>query len=600
MQEESRPQPKSEDNRQDTSTDAGLAPIRRADSFDSIINNSTLLAAVKRLGFTEPTDVQRLTLPALRTFRDAIVQAKTGSGKTLAYILPLLEQLLDDDLLNAHDTSALVIAPTRELATQIGTVLGSLGLISPTVLIGGMSLETQREQLRRQSSVVIGTPGRLLEMLREKSLRLNRCRHFVLDEADEMLSMGFLEDVRAILSRLPVKRQGVFVSATVPPRVGMLARTFLDNADLLCVDDPSDTLPEIEHLYCQVSGDLLAKPMTLCDLIETYRPRTAIVFCNTKSDTELVEALLRRRGFDARRINSDLSQKQRDRIMQQIRSGSLQLLIATDIAARGLDLDQLDLVVNFSIHEQPELYVHRTGRTGRAGKSGRAISLIGPRDVGFFHHLTKVLPVEFKKMTPPSEDDIVNARTAHIYEILRTQSKEPTQRDLLVASKIITDCGGPASDMEELSEAVAKLAQLATEHLLQSKPPSLEEETVADEPESKKQTREGKRRRQPETAGERDSTKKLFISQGANHGLHDESLRTFVAESCGLAVDNLGVASVREQYSFLTCSVDDADSIIKTLHGREREGSVLTVEVAEQRSPRRRNRRSREEHRRRE
>ncbi|HQH25792.1 MAG TPA: helicase-related protein [Oligoflexia bacterium] len=220
----------------------------------------------------------------------------------------------------------------------------------------------------------------------------------------------------------------------------------------------------------------MAKPAALCDLIEVVRPRSAIIFCNTKSDTQLVEALLRRRGFDARRINSDLSQNQRDRIMRKIRNDELQLLVATDIAARGLDIEQIELVINYTIHDQPEIYLHRTGRTGRAGRSGKAISLVGPRDIGAFHFLSKVMEFQFEKLPLPSDVEVAEARLAHLYEIVRKNEIEITPREILAAEKMVKELGGITEPTEELALMVAKLSKYTVEHLLNQEAKSLDEE----------------------------------------------------------------------------------------------------------------------------
>jgi ATP-dependent RNA helicase DeaD len=225
---------------------------------------------------------------------------------------------------------------------------------------------------------------------------------FALDEADEMLSMGFVEEVRAILSRLPKERQGLFFSATITPRVDQLAHSFLTTPERILCEVREETKPQIDHIFTRVDGSLTGKATALAAFLEELKPTSAIVFCNTKSDTELVEILLRKRGIESSRISSDLSQKERERTMNQFRSGELKFLIATDVAARGIDIKDLDLVVNYAIHETTETYVHRTGRTGRAGRSGTALSLVGPMDFAAFHSLCKSLPHQLREVPVPA------------------------------------------------------------------------------------------------------------------------------------------------------------------------------------------------------
>ena len=454
-------------------------------SFSSFFSDKDISNALDKLNFTTPTDIQAQAIPVLLQGSDAIIQARTGSGKTLAYSIPLIA--LSRGLEHVHQSPrVIVLTPTRELATQVRDVIASVtehlpeGRYETPCIIGGADMDKQIQKLERDCRIVVATPGRMLDLMRQKKLKLNACRFFALDEADEMLSSGFLEDIRIILSKLPDKRQGVFVSATITPRVEMLANSFLDKTAHIAVDSPEAEMPPIEHLYADVAGDLMAKPNALCDIIETYRPASAIVFCNTKSDTQLVEALLRRRGFEARRLNSDLSQRQRERVMKKIRSKELPILVATDIAARGLDIEALDMVINFSLHDQPEIYVHRTGRTGRAGRSGIALSLVGPRDFGSFHFITKVVKAEFKKIELPTDSDIAEARLAHLSQMLRESQLQIGERDRLIAEKFLLEGGISTELPEELIETVAKLCRHMMEHHVSGETKALEEELASE------------------------------------------------------------------------------------------------------------------------
>jgi ATP-dependent RNA helicase DeaD len=419
-----------------------------------------LIDALSKNNITIATPVQTATIPGVTTGRDLIVQAQTGSGKTLAYVLPLLARLAT--LPEISSTYALIVTPTRELATQVREVFKSLtDEVRPACLIGGASSRDQIDDLGEDKRVIVGTPGRILDMIRRRAIFLRSCRYFVLDEADEMLSLGFLEDVRAILSRLPDKRQGLFISATITPRVQMLAQSFLDNPKTLSIKGSEQTPQAIEHVYCDVGGGVTEKAVALCDLIETERPQSVIIFCNTKSDTELVEVYLRRRGFDARRLNSDLSQSQREKIMGALRSGELKILIATDIAARGIDIDLIDLVINYSLHDQHETYVHRTGRTGRAGRSGKAISLIGPQDFTAFINLKRNVPVELKKMNLPSDEEVRLAKLAHFYEMVRQSGTPATPKEVDIAKGLLKELGDISEPTEELTQMIAKLYSLS-------------------------------------------------------------------------------------------------------------------------------------------
>lgn len=447
-------------------------------TFSEILSGSSLLPRMKELGFEKPTEIQALAISKALQGKDLIVKAQTGSGKTLAFVLPLLERITDLGK-NKNETVALFIAPTRELSVQIQEVIQELNPdLAPVLIIGGVEERKQKTALEDDARIVVGTPGRLLDLIQKRILNIRTCKYFVLDEADEMLSMGFIEAIRAILSRLPKKRQGLFVSATISPRVEMLAHNFLVKSTYVHAETTEENVSSIEHLFCEVGGELLSKALTLCDIIEVENPRSAIIFCNTKSETEFVELLLRRRGFDARRMNSDLTQSKRQAVLAKIKAEELQLLVATDIAARGIDIAELDLVVHYSLHDQAENYTHRTGRTGRAGHKGRVISLIGPRDFGAFHYLNKVLDVEFKKIDVPTDEDVANARVAHLYKKLRENEEKLDARALLSARKVINDNGGAEEVSEDLVEILGRLCEFTLAHSVAEEAKSLDEEML--------------------------------------------------------------------------------------------------------------------------
>lgn len=423
-------------------------------NFSALVSDTDLVEALAVRGIVTPTPVQAAVLPEALKGGDFIVQAQTGSGKTLAFGIPLVQRIRREGV--KYGTFGLIITPTRELAIQVKEVIASLTPeIKPACIIGGASTKAQIQGMREDNRIVVGTPGRILDLIEQREILLRKCGYFVLDEADEMLSMGFYEDVRAILSRLPSKRQGIFTSATITPRVQMLAQSFLSEPKTIAITSSMATAAEIEHLYCEVDGDLTAKATALCDIIETRNPRSAIIFCNTKSDTELVEVYLRRRGFDARKINSDLSQSERERIMSSVRKGSLRLLIATDVAARGIDIEQIDLVVNYAIHDSAETYVHRTGRTGRAGRKGTALSLVGPQDFGAFINLKRGLSYEITKVALPTERDVHEAKISHFHELLNAADMMITDRDLALGRTLLNEMLS-SDEKDKAAEYMAK------------------------------------------------------------------------------------------------------------------------------------------------
>ncbi|NLF26039.1 MAG: DEAD/DEAH box helicase [Deltaproteobacteria bacterium] len=456
-----------------------------------------VLEKLSQSNFIELLPVQAAAIPPALEGKDLLIQAQTGSGKTLAYLLPLLTKLhRDRGSISFTSPYALILVPTRELAQQVTSVLSLVSLdVHPVALIGGVPIKEQRRELDQDARIIVGTPGRLLDCLRQRIISLKSCRFCVLDEVDEMFSMGFFEDVRAILARLPAKRQGLFVSATISPRVTMVAQSFLNKPENIFVDRAGKDMPPIKHYQCKVGSGATDKPEALCDLIETRRPRSCIIFCNTKSDTELVEVFLRRRGYDARRLNSDLSQKQREQIMDRIRSQDLRFLVATDIAARGLDIEQIELVINFALHEEPEMYVHRTGRTGRAGRCGMALSLVGPQDFLAFHKVSKTLEVNIQELPLPTDEEVSEARLAHLYELIKVNESALTARDLLVARKFIKEVFGVEDPEDETVEMVGKLQRSFVLQSLEAETSSLEEELASGAKQSTPRPSRGGRRK---------------------------------------------------------------------------------------------------------
>ncbi|MCB0311059.1 MAG: DEAD/DEAH box helicase, partial [Bdellovibrionales bacterium] len=385
---------------------------------------------------------------------------------------------------NKHATFALVATPTRELANQICSVFKSVApQVTPALLIGGMPYQQQQKSLLQDCRVIVGTPGRLLDFIDRGKINLEHCKFFVLDEADEMFSMGFYQDVEHLLSEIPEGAQGLFVSATVTPRVEMLARKFLRDPQHISAKELDVEPPKIEHFSCAVGGSITDKPNALCDLFEFLSPSSAIVFCNTKSETELVEKFLRRRGFDARRINSDLNQRQRNRIMQKLQNAELRFLVATDIAARGIDVEQIELVVNFGVPETRESYLHRTGRTGRAGRAGKAVTLVSPGDFMPFRALKNDSEIEFAELNLPGPDTLASARLSSLIEKLGTLSADARERYEALADYAISLDKDPqrGKHTDKLSEfslrqLLAQLSHFAVEHFVKLDAVALEDE----------------------------------------------------------------------------------------------------------------------------
>jgi ATP-dependent RNA helicase DeaD len=338
-----------------------------------------VLQGVAALGYVHATPVQAVTIEPALAGRHLLVRAKTGTGKTAAFCVPIVE-LVEA---GTRRTQAIVLAPTRELAQQIGeecTAIAKFRDIEVAVLVGGLPMGPQETALARHPEVVIGTPGRVLDHLRRRNLDLSGCRITCLDEADEMLSMGFFEDVTAILDATPADRQVLLFSATISNETQRLADKYLRDAEDIRLSTDADNVETIEHVLYETTPDL-HKIRALLYLIDIEDPTSAIIFCNTREDTATVASFLDRQGLDVQLLSGELSQGRRSQVMQKVKAGEVRFLVSTDVAARGIDISDLSHVINYSLPQDPPVYLHRIGRTGRIGKSGTAISLVGGTDL---------------------------------------------------------------------------------------------------------------------------------------------------------------------------------------------------------------------------
>lgn len=376
-----------------------------------------LMKAVSKMGFEEATPIQAATIPLSLQNRDVIGQAQTGTGKTAAFGIPLIEKI---DM-NNDAVQAIVVAPTRELAIQVSEELykiGSTKRVRVLPIYGGQDIERQIRALKKHPHIIVGTPGRVLDHIQRRTLRLQNVHTVVLDEADEMLNMGFVEDIEAILSHVPTERQTLLFSATMPEPIRRIAERFMQNPELVRVKAKEMTVPNIEQYYIEIQEK--KKFDTLTRLLDIQSPELAIVFGRTKRRVDELAEALNLRGYTAEGIHGDLSQAKRLSVLRKFKEGSIDILVATDVAARGLDISGVTHVYNFDIPQDPESYVHRIGRTGRAGKTGMAITFVTPREIGQLHHIEKTTKRKMERMKPPTLDEALEGQQRAAIEKLLT------------------------------------------------------------------------------------------------------------------------------------------------------------------------------------
>ncbi len=386
-------------------------------SFDAMGLSPELRRAIVDRGYATPTPVQARAFGPVTAGRDLIVRSKTGTGKTAAFGMPIIDRIP----MGTRTVKALIMCPTRELAIQVAAELAELAKyrdIRVTAIYGGASMKVQEDALDAGSAIIVGTPGRVYDHIRRGNLKLDTAAHAVLDEADEMLNQGFYEEVTRILDCLPKGRQVLLFSATVPEDIQRLIAKYTTNAETLLLSGDVFTVEHIHHVRYDVS-DAYPKPRNLLYLLEMEEPDNAIVFCNTRSDTELVTAVLNRNGFDAELLNGDLPQSQRERVMGKIKRGEVAYMVATDIAARGIDISDLGHVINYSLPEDPAVYLHRVGRTGRIGKKGVALNLVTGKELMTLTALERKYSVKFETRTMPTAESATKLWTErHVKALL--------------------------------------------------------------------------------------------------------------------------------------------------------------------------------------
>jgi ATP-dependent RNA helicase DeaD len=406
-------------------------------SFDDFGLSEAVRRAIAERGYTKPTPVQVSSFRPIRDGRDVIVRSKTGTGKTAAFGIPMLERIPE----GRRKASALIMTPTRELAIQVAEEMTALAKhkdLRVVTVYGGASMGDQKDALDAGAEIVVGTPGRIYDFIRRKTLRLDEAIVCCLDEADEMLNMGFFEEVTRILDHLPDGCQQLLFSATVPADIEQIIHDYLTTPETILLSGDEYKVENI-HNVMYPAVDAYPKPRNLLYMIEIEEPEAAIVFCNTRTDTSLVTAVLNRNGYDAELLNGDLPQKERERVMAKVKRGEVRFMVATDIAARGIDISDLSHVINYSLPEDPAVFLHRVGRTGRIGKKGTSLSLVSGGDIHTLSALQKKYGIAFEEKQLPTPEEARRVWTErHVAELKEAMSSSVFEAFIPLAQELKT------------------------------------------------------------------------------------------------------------------------------------------------------------------
>ncbi len=546
-------------------------------TFASLGLSDELLKSVADVGFEVPSPIQEKVIPSMLAGDDVIAQAQTGSGKTAAFGLPIIEHIDQ----KRREVQALVLAPTRELAIQVAEALHKFGRhkrVETLPIYGGQAYERQFRGLERGVHIVVGTPGRVMDHMRRGTLKLDNLSFFVLDEADEMLDMGFVDDIEWVLQHAPKERQTALFSATMPPRIAELATKYMNEPHRISVRGKELTVPEIDQSFYEIPRS--RKIDALTRILDAEVPSSTMIFCRTKHMVDELGEALMARGYATETIHGDLSQAQRDRVMRRFRSGQAEILIATDVAARGLDIPDVSHVINFDAPESPETYVHRIGRTGRAGKGGNAITLVTRREIRLINTIERVTKAKIQFRPLPSASDVNQRRREALKRIVAAAVEDRAEFEAYLE---------PIEELAEehsATELAAAVLKLYAEETGRATTDEAEDDDLA-RIGSRETPRGGDRDRGPRDSGPRRGggsrdagMTRLFINIGHNFRVRPQDFVGAIANEANIPGRAIGAIDILETFSFVDVPDDMAQPVIGAMNSATIKGRPVNVEIA--------------------
>jgi ATP-dependent RNA helicase DeaD len=521
--------------------------------FDELNLSEEVQRAITEMGYEEASAIQAAAIPALLAGKDVIGQAQTGTGKTAAFSIPAIEGVDGD----SRDVQVLVLCPTRELAVQVSGEIQKLGKykrgLAVVPIYGGSSYDRQFRALERGVQIVIGTPGRVMDHIERGTLKLDKTTKIILDEADEMLDMGFREDIEYVLSKMPEERQTVFFSATMSKPIMELTKKYQRNPEVVKVNHQAMTVNNIEQSYFEVRGP--QKKDVLTRVLDMYNLKSTFVFANTKRMVDEIVADLQAKGYFAEGLHGDMGQQQRQNTLDKFRKGTLEVLVATDVAARGIDVDNVEAVFNYDLPADEEYYVHRIGRTGRAGKSGRAFTFVSGRDIYKLRDIMRFTKAQIKLEQVPSFADVSEVKTT----LFLAQIKEVIEKGNL--EKYV----GRVQRLLDQSEDITSL-DIAAALLKMTMKEDKREEKSLDASREKGAARPGFTR--------------LFVSMGKKDRVHPRDIVDLISESTNLQGNKVGDIALYDKFSFVEVPSQFADEIVAQLGRSTIQGQPVSFSIA--------------------
>lgn len=500
-------------------------------NFNDMGLKAELLERITAKGFDKPTPIQLQAIGPVLQGRDVMGQAQTGTGKTAAFGIPML-----NNVVKGRGLQGLVVCPTRELAVQIAEEISSLGKslgIKILPVYGGQSIDIQIRALKRRPEIIIGTPGRMLDHLRRATIKLSELNFVVLDEADEMLDMGFFPDIKKIMEFCPENRQTMLFSATLVEEVRKLGQKFMRDPEVIAIKATEVTIPHVQQYYCKVSSN--QKIEAICRILDLDQPPVSLIFCRTKKGANTLTGILNSRGYAADTLHGDMSQRERDNVMERFRRGNVKILVATDLAARGLDVDIITHVYNFDIPEDQDIYVHRIGRTARAGRGGIAISLIEPNQIKNLRMIERRIGKKIQCRILPSLHEVILKRQDSLQERILTTNKEKLDAYLDIADDLLK------------KEEARYLLAAALKHLASE---DVELETVEFQPLN-------------------EDTAHIEVPVGRYQGLNPRKIVEFIADNTSLKQRQVGDIDIKGNSTFVEVPISSIDEVYEAFEKYE-------------------------------
>lgn len=541
--------------------------------FNELEIKEELLRAIDAMGFTEMTEIQERAIPRLMTGVDLIGKSQTGTGKTMAFAIPAIQRIMPE----IRKPQVLVLLPTRELALQVAEefrkVLKFSQGIKVCAVFGGASMEQQIRELKGGAQIIVGTPGRIMDHMRRKTLKFKDLTMAVLDEADEMLNMGFREDIELILEAVDHNIQTVLFSATMPEPILKIAETYQKNPEKIEISPKNMVAPSIEQKYFNIADQNKFEALTR--LLDVYKPQRSLIFCNTKHFVDEITENLQELGYSVDKIHGDMRQISRLNVLKRFSSGRLKILVATDVAARGIDVDDVDIVFNYDVPDNEEYYVHRIGRTGRAGKRGLSLTLARSRDQFKLRKITDYTKKSIEKDLIPTSEVLNDIKIAHFKERFKSKAEKG---DLDRYLDIV-------HELEEKRYSPEIIAAV----LIQSQLPLSDAADLNAEFSRKKNRRESKvERKAARKKGKRqkfgpEKTKRLFINIGEKDKVQKRDILGAICGEAGISSSDVGNIDMYHKFTFVDIDVDVAKKVEKKLNGKYIKDHKVKVEISKKR-----------------